>query len=367
MTSPVRLGVIGLGSVSHKYLRQAEQLKFRGQVELVAACDRNPDRQNDVARQFGFRTFSTDYEDVLNHPDVDLILILTPMQTHGPMTLEALETGRHVLVEKPMAIDLDQAKAVLETSRTSRGMLMCAPHVVLSQTYQNIWKRIHSGAIGTPYLARALYGWSGPWWGQWFYQTGGGPTFDLGVYNVTSLTGLLGPVQRVTAMAGTAIPERVVEGEAIKVLSEDNLQLLMDFGNNLFAVVTTGFTIQQYRCAAIEVYGSRGTIQMMGDDWDPEGYELWENRVGAWQIYGEPDPAWPWTDGIRHMVECVQNGTKPLNTPEHAYHVTEIMIKGLEAARDGQARVIDSTFPPLRFAGEEVLEVSAAHLVHDPT
>ena len=74
--------------------------------------------------------------------------------------------------------------------------------------------------------------------------------FDLGVYNVTTLTGLLGPAKRVMAMSGTAIPERVVDNQRIQVRPEDNLQLLLDFGDSRFAVVTTGFTIQKYRYPA---------------------------------------------------------------------------------------------------------------------
>jgi predicted dehydrogenase len=223
---------------------------------------------------------------------------------------------------------------------------------------------VQRGDIGPVYLARALYGWAGPWWGRWFYEPGGGSLFDLGVYNVTSLTGLLGPAKRVTAMTGVAIPERIVEGAPMKIEAEDNAHVLMDFGNSVFAVVSTGFTIQQYRTPAIELYGATGTLQMMGDDWDPDGYELWQNDVGAWQVYGETDPAWPWTDGLRHTVECIQNGEKPLVTPEHAYHVLEIMLAAQAAGRDGVAKEIKSTFTPHRFHQEAH---EAAHLVHDPT
>ena len=70
--------------------------------------------------------------------------------------------------------------------------------------------------------ARARYGWNGPSWGQWFYQPGGGPLFDLGVYNVVALTGLLGPAMRVTAMTATARPDRVVDDQPMRVQTEDS-------------------------------------------------------------------------------------------------------------------------------------------------
>ena len=103
-----------------------------------------------------------------------------------------------------------------------------------------MWQRIKRGDIGQVLLARANYGHAGPSWGPWFYQHGGGALFDLGVYNVTSLTGFIGPVKRVTAMTGVAIPERVVDGQMIEVEAEDNAHVLLDFGNSVFAVVSTG-------------------------------------------------------------------------------------------------------------------------------
>jgi predicted dehydrogenase len=238
-----------------------------------------------------------------------------------------------------------------------------APHVILSDTFQTIWKRVHRGDIGKVLTARAFYGWAGPNWGQWFYRPGGGPLFDLGVYNVVSLTALLGPAKRVTALTGTAIPERVVDGEVMKVESEDNAHVLIDFGDSVFAVVTTGFTIQKYRVPGIELYGTKGTIQMVGEDWDPDGYELWQNDAGCWQVFQETNPNWPWTDGLRHMVDCIQQGVRPIITPEHGYHALEIMIKAQEAGRDGQARTIESTFTPPTFG--EQLETVPVHLMHD--
>jgi predicted dehydrogenase len=180
---------------------------------------------------------------------------------------------------------------------------------------------------------------------------------------VTSLTGFLGPVQRVAAMTGIAIAEREVEGERMQVKTEDNFQILLDFGDACFAVVTTGFTIQKYRGPAIELYGTTGTIQMMGADWAPNGYELWQNAVGAWQIYGETDSHWAWTDGLRHLVECILEEKRPIITPEHAYHVTEIMIKAAQSGREGRTLPIESTFAPPEI--KVIEEQMAAHLIHD--
>jgi predicted dehydrogenase len=128
--------------------------------------------------------------------------------------------------------------------------------------------------------------------------------------------------------------------------------------------VTTGFTIQQYNVPGIELYGTTGTIQMIGEDWAPTGYELWQNDAGCWQIFSEGSD-WPWSDGVRHIIECIETGTPPVITPEHAYHVLEIMLKSAESGRTGQALTIESTFIPPRFDDASTLG-AGAHLVHDP-
>jgi predicted dehydrogenase len=362
-TKPVGIGVIGCGNVLGAYVQAAEPLRARGLVELVAACGRGSQRERAV--QAGIAKFTTSQEELLSWPEVDLVLVLTSMPQHGPAARLALEAGKHVLVEKPMATSLPEAAQLVELAKRSHGHLVCAPFVILSPTYRSISQRVRGGAIGRVLSARARYGWAGPWWSEWFYRAGGGCMFDLGVYCFTSLTGLIGPAQRVTAMTGVAIPEREINGRKIRVEAEDNAQVLLDFGGATFGVVTTGFTIQQYRTPAFELYGSTGTIQMLGDDWGPEGYELWQNELGCWQVFKETDLDWHWTDGLRHLVQCIQSGTRPRVTPEHAYHVLEIMLKAQQSGRDGRALPIESTFTPPVFEEERMHE--PAHLVHDRT
>jgi len=361
---PVRLGIIGCGNVLGAYRTAIERLCSRGQATVTAACGRDSQRESAAATLPG-TPFTTDASRILTGSDVDLVLILTSMPEHGGLVRTALEAGKHVVVEKPLATTLDEARALVALSHRSPGHLVCAPFTLLSPTFQAMAARIRNGDIGRPCLARARYGWSGPWWNEWFYRPGGGCLMDLGVYCLTSLTGLLGPARRVTAMTGVAIPEREIRGRPVRVEAEDNAQVLIDFGDATFAVVTTGFTIQQYRNPALEVYGTTGTVQMLGDDWNPQGYELWQNAAGCWQVHGETDPEWPWTDGLRHLVDCIQNGTRPQITPEHALHVLEIILKAQEAGRCGHTLNLESTFTPPDWRSKP--EAGPAHLQHDRT
>lgn len=361
----VRLGVIGCGSVFWTpYMSQIEKLRGQGRVEVTAVYDADPGKHRAAAERLDLPADLTGDDQVCEHPDVDAVLVLTSMNEHGRIARAALEAGRHVLVEKPVATTLPDAEAVLEAAAAAPGRLVCAPHILLSPTYRAMHARVRAGEIGGLLTARGRYGWAGPDWGRWFYERGGGVLFDLGIYNITSLCGFFGPARRVTAMTGAAIPVREVDGEPVQVQVEDNAHVLLDFGEARFAVVTTGFTMQKYRSPCLELYGTHGVLQMLGDDWAPEGYELWRNDRGAWELHPETDPTWPWTDGLRHLVECVETGREPVTRPEHAYHALEIMLAAQAAGADGRAREIRSPFPAPELGS---LAAPARHeRVHDP-
>jgi predicted dehydrogenase len=361
----LRLGVVGCGSVFWTpYMSLIERLRSQGRVEVTAVYDSDPDKRRAAAGRLDLPADLPDDVAVCRHPDVDAVLVLTSMTDHGRLALAALEAGKHVLVEKPVATSLEEAEAVLAAVAAAPGHLVCAPHILLSPTYRAMHLRVRAGEIGGLLTARGRYGWAGPDWSRWFYEPGGGALFDLGVYNVTSLCGFFGPARRVTAMTGVAIPERIVGGEPVRVRAEDNAHVLIDFGDARFAVVTTGFTMQRYRSPCLELYGTHGVLQMLGDDWAPEGYELWRNDHAAWELHPDPDPAWSWTDGLRHLVDCVETGEAPVTRPEHAFHALEIMLAAQAAGADGRARAIGSDFPAPDL--DRLGEAGASVRVHDP-
>jgi predicted dehydrogenase len=363
---PVRIGIVGCGNVMDgAYMPAIRRLNLYHEVaEVTVACHTRRDRCQSILDKWGIKNFTDDYRELCQSSEVDLVLILASMPAHGPIVRKALEAGKHVLVEKPLAVTLREAEDLVELAKNSPGHLVCAPFSILSPTYQTMWNRVQSGDIGKVCLARARYGWSGPDWSPSFYRRGGGCIFDLAVYTITSLTGIVGPAQRVTALTGVAIPLRLVNGERIQVEAEDNAQILMDFGESRFAVVTSGFTMQRYRSPGFELYGTEGTLQMLGDDWAPEGYELWPNKVGAWQYFYEADPHWSWTDGLRHLVECIRKGTRPLVAPDHALHVLDIMLAAQASGRDGQVKEIRTSFEPLKL-GAPSSPTEAAYRIHD--
>lgn len=328
------------------YMPVLQRMQHQGMSEVVGASHTTLDRCRSVLEKWSIPKYFSTYQELCSASDIDLVVVLTSMKEHAKIAREAILEGKHVMVEKPMATSLADAAELVRLEREASTYLISAPFVTLSPTFQIIRNRVELGEIGKVCLARARYGWSGPDWADWFYRPGSGPIFDLAVYSITSLTGILGPVKRVMAMTGTAQPERLINGSPIKVEVEDSAQILLDFGESVFASVTSGFTMQKYQSPSFELYGTTGTIQMLGDDWAPEGYEFWQNSVGAWQKYYETDPHWQWTAGLRHLVECIRNGERPAVTPEHSCHVLEIMLAAQESGRTGAAQTLQSTFLP---------------------
>ena len=335
----IGIGVLGLGSVFWgSYRPQIERLQPGRACRAPGGVRRRRDAA--VPRwRIGSASPTTAprRRRVIGRDDVDLVMVLTSMPHHGRLAIAAMEAGKHVLVEKPMATTLPEATATRWRSPPKPTPAWCAPPTCC-------WRRpigrcgtaSAAGVIGDLHLARARYGWSGPWWGPWFYRDGGGSLFDLGCYNVTSLCGLLGSVKRVSAMVGTRIPQRVVDGELVDVEVDDNAQLLFDHGDNRFSTVMTGFTLQRYRSPAIELYGSTGSIQMMGHDWAPEGFEQWRNEAGVWEVFPETNPQWHWTYGFEHLIDRLESGVHTLTRPEHAYHVLEIMLAAKRSSAEGR-------------------------------
>jgi predicted dehydrogenase len=363
----LRIGVLGLGSVFMGPYRQLiRQLEQGGQARLTAAFDVNREKTAAVAALHPSIATPASAAELIARDDVDVVLVLTSMNEHAELAMAGLQAGKHVLVEKPMATSIAAARELLRASKKAKGLLVCAPHIVLSPTYRSMHADVHAGKIGRVLLARARYGWAGPWWGQWFYRPGGGALFDLAVYNLVSLCGFMGPVRRVCAMVGTAIAKRIVEGVEIAVEADDNAQVLLDFGDSRFACITTGFTMQKYRSPAIELYGTDGVLQLLGDDWAPQGFERWTKEREVWELHEESEPMWPWTAGLRHLVECVAAGARPVNRPEHALHGLEVMLAAQASAREERFVSIESDFPALDYRNLPSGTGDSHRRQHDP-
>lgn len=339
----VRIAISGCGSVSRHYLNDLHDCAY---AQVVAVSDVVEERARERAEQFHIPNVYTDVDALLSECEFDMLINLTSMQQHYPINLKALSAGKHVLCEKPFATTLDEGRTLIETARSKGVYLWGAPTVVTSPAFRCMAELLKQKAVGEVYVARAWYGHGGPGWGPWFYQKGGGSLFDLGVYNITTLTGLLGPARSVHALMGTAITERFVEGKYIQVEADDNAIVLMDHGNSVFSCVMTGFVYGTYRDErTIELVGTQGSINLLGWDWHPKGVELWDDSAGEWKAICNDQQGYNWNQGGSYLAKCLVKGEKPLMTAEHAFHVLEVMLGAQRSAETGQRITVHSEFP----------------------
>ena len=346
----IRVGVIGCGSVSGVYLPHLSKSPF---VELVSTCDIIPERAVKRAKEHKVPNHYPSIEKMLAGAEFDLLVNLTDMQEHGRLNKLALEAGRNVWSEKPIASSYADGRALLDLAKQKGIRIWGAPAVVNSPQFAFMAKTLRDGTLGRVAAAHASYGHLGPTWSAFFYEKGGGSIPDLAVYNLTSLTGLLGPAKAVTAMTGIVTPRRKVDNKGdIRVEAEDNAMVLMDHGNGTFSHVQSGFNYfdphghdgsGQDR-STISVVGTGGAMHLVGYDWAPNGVDL--ATVAQPKLKRHvPDPkGYVWQEGASHIAECLVTGKEPLITAEHALHVAEVWEAALKAQDSGRRVAIRSTF-----------------------
>ena len=204
----IRVAIIGCGSVSTQYLPHLSKQPF---VELVSVCDIKPERAVQRAREYNVPNHYPHIDKMLAGAKFDLLVNLTDMQEHGRLNRQALMAGRNVWSEKPMANTYAEGKALFDLAKTKKLRIWGAPAVVNSPQFAFMSKTLQDGKLGKVAAAHAHYGHTGPHWSAFFYEKGGGSLPDLGVYNLATLTGLLGPAKSIIAMTSIITPERTVD------------------------------------------------------------------------------------------------------------------------------------------------------------
>ena len=335
----IKLAVIGCGSVSTQYLPHISKSPF---VELVSTCDIIPERAKKAAVKYNIANWYPHIDQLLAGPKFDLMLTLTDMQEHGRLNKQALLAGRNVWSEKPMANTYKEGRELLDLAKSKGLRIWGAPAVVNSPQFAFMSKAIQEGKLGKVSSAHAHYGHLGPTWSAFFYEKGGGSLPDLGVYNIATLTGLLGPAKSVVAMTSVVTPERTVDNKGkIKVVAEDNAMVLMDHGHGTLSHVQCGFNYfdpyghegtGQDR-PTISMWGTKGNMHMIGYDWAPTGVDMATSENEKTVRFVPEAGTYVWQQGASVISESMSTGVEPLINAEHALHVLEVM----EAARASQA------------------------------
>ncbi len=374
MANPVRIGVVGAGSISIRgILPHLTQEDVQDRVRVVAVCDPVPGRAQAAAERFGVPKAFERYEDLLTHGGVDAVTIASPIGVHYEQGKLAIEHGVHVHFNKTMTTTVDEADELIEMAQQRGIKLVASPGEMLRPLHREIRRLVVSGALGV--LTWAVTGAAGgryheeesvrhgddvlsnvnPAW--YFRRPGGGPLYDMTVYGLHVLTGVLGPAKRVTAFSGVRIREREFRGEMIPCDMDDNTLILLDFGDAFYAFVygTAAGGLPGTNLRRLLIFGTEGFIS--GDTLNGEpirypGRELVEmyglnatlpHVVGAHRAMEEAHVY----EDIMQLVDWVREDKPTIVTAEHARHVIEIFDAAYRSAETGQARELRTTFEPI--------------------
>ncbi len=343
---PVKTAVIGCGAISDIYLTNMLG-KYVG-LDVAVCCASHRENAEKKAAAFGIRAAST--EEVLQDPAIELVVILTPPFTHYELVKKALLAGKHVYTEKPVALELAEAKELVQLAKEKGRLLASAPETFLGSAIQTGRKALDEGKIGeiTSFhvvgnrnisILAGLY--------KYMRQPGGGICYDYGVYYLTALVSLLGPVKEVYAKVGN---HQRVRKNTVTISPEFGQDYIFDNEAQVNAILTTesgvtGTFSLNGDSAAIDqgyftIHGTKGILRLGDADlfgtevaYMPEDY-----FSGSWQVL---EPVSSLSDncrglGVAELVRCVREGGMPIASGEMACHVLDIIEKIMQSGNSGQ-------------------------------
>jgi predicted dehydrogenase len=350
MTDKVKIGVVGCGNISDIYLSKAQTFDI---LEVAACSDLIMERAAAKAVKHGIQR-AVPVDVLLADPEIEIVVNLTIPNAHATVALAALEAGKSVYNEKPLAIRREDGQKMLALAKKRGLRVGGAPDTFLGAGIQTCRKLIDDGAIGVPVAATAFMLCHGheSWHPdpEFYYKVGGGPMFDMGPYYLTALVSLLGPVRRITGSARVTYPTRTItsqpkHGTVINVDTPTHLAGVLDFANGAIGTLVTSFDVWSANVPCIEIYGSEGTLSVP----DPNSFggpvRLWRASKREWEVvpltHGHAENSR--SLGVADMATAMRAGRPHRASGELTYHVLDIMHAFLDASRLGKHVELEST------------------------
>ena len=361
----MRIGVVGCGDISDIYLQNMIE-KFNN-IEVVACCAGHFENARRKAEQYGICACS--YEELLQDSSIEMVVVLTPAPTHYELIRQALEAGKHVYTEKTMTVGLKEAKELLELADRKGLYLGAAPDTFLGSALQTARKAIDEGVIGevTSFHIAAnrnldiLAGFA-----KYMRMPGGGICFDYGVYYLTALVSLLGPVEQVSAVVKNRskvrinqIPDSPEYGQQYLYPNESQTAAVIQMENGIIGdFLLNGDSILK-DLADFTIYGTKGVLKLAdpnqfggkivlisdSHDWSAENEVIVLENIFA---YSENSRG----IGPAEMADAIQSGRKNRANKEMAYHVLDTICRMMDSSESGAFVKVESTCErPEAFAG----------------
>jgi predicted dehydrogenase len=344
MSNQITIGVIGAGMIGDVHINTIRN-DGRGIVKWIAAGTK--ETLTKKLSKHNVKCGTLDYREILNDPEVDAVVIASPPFTHHEMTIAVIESGKHILLEKPMAVNMDEADQIIEKAKTyNKVLLECScRHTRLQPKFRSIKKMIEEGKLGEVYhihhnhLMRSTFIEYNPA-GKWALnksKAGGGPFLDWGVYDLSFHLGLLNDKPNLKEI------KSFTRG-GLKIFKENNIKQNIEEHGAAYMEFDTGLTYYYERGSGVHcdvanetrIYGSKGSLRFGYCSWDPPMMDyFYVNDNGDEKLDKIEIDMSKHTDDnrelMKHFLDCIIEGNKPMMTPVIAGKHLDILFKILSA------------------------------------
>ena len=352
MDRKIKIGIIGTGGISHMHM-----VGYTAQenVEVTAACDLDENRLEAFGNKYGVEKLYTDYNEMLRKEELDGVSVCTWNNAHAPATIAALEAGKNVLCEKPMAMNVKEAAAMQDAAEKAGKLLMIGFVKRFMKETEICREFIEKGHLGDIYYAKATYlrrcGNPGGWFAD-MKRSGGGPLIDLGVHVIDQVRYLMGKPKAVSVSAVTfnnlGLRYDIKGIERYKAADysnycdvEDMASALIRFDNGAALAVETSYSLNlKEDTGNLELFGTRAGIKL-----EPklEIYSQMEDYlVDISPRYHKGDKVFDqiFTAETAHFVDCIANGTDCISPVQDGVELMKILEAAYASAKAGKEVVI---------------------------
>ena len=343
----MNVGIVGTGNIAGPYVKD---LQASPQINISGVTDASPEKARAFGEEHGLEVYDT-LDAMLADDSVELIANLTIHHAHYDVTTRCLSALKHVYSEKPLALTYREAKDLVALAEQKGVRLGASPFTFLGEAQQVAWRHLKAGELGTVRLAYAEVNWGRI--ESWhpnpapFYEVG--PLWDVGVYPLTFLTAVFGPVRQVTAYAKTLKTDRMtLDGAPFELNGPDFLVCLLEHTSGVLTRLTANFYVTQKskQESSIEIHGDEKSLYL--SSWFmPNG----EVALAEFNEPYEPLPSVdapgdvPWGAGIRDMVDSIFKSRPHRVTGAQAAHIVDVLEAAYRSVRAGGAAVVTSDFP----------------------
>ena len=290
MNKVFKVGLIGCGHISETYFKAHE---YFNNFKITKCADINMDAAKKCASLYNISAVSVD--EILKDKDIEIILNLTIPRAHFEISEKALLAGKHSYSEKPLCINFEDGKKLLEVSKKNNLYLGSAPDTFLGGGIQKTKELIDSDLIGKIKLGNAIFAFPGvqsyhPNPESWFDVKGGGPVIDMGPYYFTTLVNLLGPAKNVQGRSLKMFEEREIgigpkKGKKFKVNCPTSYLATIEFENNSIIQLTLSFDVAAHQRNHIEIYGTKGSAIVPDPNMFGGSCHIFTSSSGKWNEY----------------------------------------------------------------------------------